>query len=432
MRPRITILATIVAALALAGAGIGLIFAMQRSLVSSRDDAARTRADDLSALARANALPATLPVSGNDDFAFVVDASGNVIASSASVTRNPPHLTHQTSGRTLSLPIDGESIDYRVWSAVAGDKTVFVGSSLDAVEEAVSTVEQALLIGLPVLLVLLAAGTWFVVGRALRPVEAIRSQVADISSKDLHRRVPDTGAADEISRLAHTMNEMLARLQRASERERRFAADAAHELQTPLAAFRTHLEVSLAHPDDGQWRQAADELLHGSQRMEQLVRDLLFLSRNETAPTVTKGWVDFDDIVLTEAARVRAVTRIRIDTSNVTAAPVRGSRDELNRLVRNLLENAERHATTTVKVQLTSDSGNVRFVVSDDGPGVPATEHERIFDRFARVDDGRSRTTGGTGLGLSIVKDIAERHSGSVRLQPQAKGATFVVVLATE
>jgi signal transduction histidine kinase len=427
MRASITILATAVAAIALAAAATGLLAAMERSLVTGRDEAARTRVSDLAVLAQANALPADLPMTDGDDFAMAVDTSGKVIAASANIAQNPPQLTPGPSGRTVnSVLANGEYADYRVWSASAGPVTVYIGSSLEAVEDAVSAVQQALLLGLPFLLALLAIGTWFVVGRALRPVEAIRAQVSDISSNDLHRRVPETGATNEIGRLAHTMNEMLARLQHSSERERQFAADAAHELQSPLAAFRTHLEVSLAHPDPAQWQQTAAELLRESQRMEQLVRDLLFLSRNESSP---KGLADLDDIVLTEAARIRAFTQIRIDTSLVAATPVRGSRDELTRLTRNLLENAERHAATTVTVELTSQSGKARFIVADNGPGIPPGESEQIFHRFARLDDGRGRSTGGTGLGLSIVKNIAERHGGTVCLEPSAQGARFAVEL---
>jgi signal transduction histidine kinase len=236
--------------------------------------------------------------------------------------------------------------------------------------------------------------------------------------------------ADEIGRLARTMNEMLDRLEAASERQRHFVADASHELQSPLTSFRAQLEVALAHPAATDWAVLAADLLADSERMERLVRDLLFLARVDSTPAPPAADpVDFDDIVLDEAARLRAGTRVRLDTSRVSAAPVRGSRDELTRLTRNLLENAARHAASTVCVGLTYSGETAQLVVEDDGPGVPPEQHERIFDRFVRIDDARSRHSGGTGLGLAIVKAIAERHGGTVAVQNGCGGARFVVRL---
>jgi signal transduction histidine kinase len=226
------------------------------------------------------------------------------------------------------------------------------------------------------------------------------------------------------------MNAMLDRLQAASDRERRFVADASHELQSPLASFRTQLEVALTHPAGADWPATASDLLHDSRQMERLVRDLLFLARNGETPTpVPPTPVDLDDIVLDEAARLRAAARVRVDSSRVSAAPVYGSRDDLTRLARNLLENAERHAATTVRVELGIAAGQARLVVANDGPAIPAEDRHRIFERFARLDDARNRASGGTGLGLAIVKDIAERHGGTVHAEDGQGEVWFVVVL---
>ena len=228
------------------------------------------------------------------------------------------------------------------------------------------------------------------------------------------------------------MNAMLDRLEDAAGRQRRFVADASHELQSPLASFRAQLEVSAAHSNDTDWRQTSAALLADSQRMERLVRDLLFLARSdEHASPLPRDLVDLDDVVLEEVRRLRPATGVgvRLVTENVSAAPVPGSRDHLVRLVRNLLENAVRHAVAEVRVELGVTDDVVRLVVSDDGPGVPADDRDRIFDRFIRLDEGRSRGAGGTGLGLAIAAEIARHHGGGVALADSPAGARFVVTL---
>jgi signal transduction histidine kinase len=269
-----------------------------------------------------------------------------------------------------------------------------------------------------------------VVGRTLRPVDAIRAEVADISERSLDRRVPVPRTDDEISRLAATMNTMLDRLHTAAERQRRFVADASHELQTPLASVRTDLEVALAHPANTDWQDTAVDLLTANRRMERLVRDLLFLARSDerTARPPARP-VDLDDIVLSEAVRMRAAGHVHFDTSAVSAAAVNGRRDELTRAVRNLLDNAGRYARSLVTVALASDDGRVTLVVQDDGPGVPPGDRERVFRRFTRLDDDRSRETGGTGLGLAIAMEIIDAHGGAINVEDAAGGARFVIRL---
>ena len=239
--------------------------------------------------------------------------------------------------------------------------------------------------------------------------------------------VPPTD--DEISRLAETMNAMLDRLEAASRRQREFVADASHELRSPLAAFRTQLEVALEHPGDADWTAIAEELLADSDRMERIVGDLLYLARTDALPPEPSATlVDLDDIVLDEVNRLRSHAGVQIDTSQVSAAPVRGSGEELRRLIRNLLDNAVRHARSSVRVELVTNGDEVVLAVEDDGPGVPSEQRQRIFERFVRLDAARS-TDGGTGLGLAIVQAITVRHSGEVSLEPSAGGARLVVRL---
>ena len=445
VRARTTLIAAVVVALALLGAAAALLATLEHALVRSGDASARTRAGDLTQLAQAGALPPSLPVPREEEFALVTGADGAVVAESPG--RSPFQQLNdiQPTGpdpqvwnvREVLEPYGNEREDYRVWAQRAetpqGEFTVYVGYSLESVAETMRTIRRALSIGLPALLLVLGVVIWILVGRALRPVEAIRSEVADISAGALDRRVPVPATRDEIARLASTMNAMLDRLQTASELQRRFVADASHELQSPLASFRTQLEVANAHPETTEWDSMADALLADSQRMERLVRGLLFLARSdEGAEPPAPAPVDLDDIVLEESRRLRPTARVRLHTESVSAAPVMGNRDELIGLVRNLLENAVRHAATTVTVELGQVNGCTRLVVRDDGPGVPPGERERIFERFVRLDAGRSRELGGAGLGLAIAREIARRHHGSIELADNREGASFVVELPTQ
>ncbi|OHV35005.1 hypothetical protein CC117_20395 [Parafrankia colletiae] len=454
VRVRAAAVATLVVAGALAAGAAGLLFTLNRSLVQGHDDADRLRLRDLATLVEAQAIPAVVPVPGDDDVAQVVDRSGRVRAASANITGLPKLASFIPSGsepavRTVNWTLHGERETYRIWAlrvrspartgqttqpAAAGgsDLVMYVGSSVETVQEAVATVRNALFVGLPALAVLSALGTWLVVGRALRPVEAIRAEVADITGDIGERRVPVPAARDEIAQLASTMNDMLDRLHAAAERERQFVADAAHELQSPLAAFRAHLEVGLTHLEAADWPSTAKELLNDSGHMERLVRDLLFLARTENERhrpgRDSMTLLDLDDVVISEVTRLRPSAGVEVDISAVSAAPVRGRRDEVARLVRNLLENAERHAGSTVTVAVLTARHDAVLTVVDDGPGVPPEFREHIFDRFTRLDSARTRGEG-AGLGLAIVREITQRHGATIHLDddPTEGGARFVV-----
>jgi signal transduction histidine kinase len=440
VRARTTIAAAGVVGLALVITAVGLVVFLRLSLVSRVDDVARVRADDVATLARQGALPRDLGVEGDDgNITQVVDDAGRVRAATSGFLAEPSLARFRLAGssaevRTIDdLPFaDGDS--YRVIalpsSTPDGPVTVYVAASLAPADDAVELLQGGLAVGAPLLLVLVALTTWIVTGRTLRPVDAIRAEVADISERSLDRRVPVPPLDDEISRLASTMNTMLDRLDTAAERQRRFVADASHELQTPLAAARTDLEVALAHPASANWTERAADLLAANQRMEWLVRDLLFLARADAGVSRAPARpVDLDDVVLSEAARIRRAGRLRVETGAVSAAAVEGRPDELTRAVRNLLDNAERYAASTIRIELGSDDRDVELVVHDDGPGISPADRERVFQRFARLGDDRSRETGGTGLGLAIAKEIIEAHSGSIAVTDAARGTRFVVRL---
>ncbi|UGQ11575.1 HAMP domain-containing histidine kinase [Yinghuangia sp. ASG 101] len=450
VRGRATVAASLVVCVALAVGAFTLLLILEHNLRSALDRNLTVRTRDLAAVAPGLPEGMAPAAGGEEDVALVVGPDGHIIGASADAYTDaaPPFALFAGADeprlRTLTgHNRDGETEAYRVAAMTAGDgRTVYVADSMEHVSEPVATVRVVLLVGLPPLLALLTCTTWLVVGRSLRPVEAIRAEVADISEHALHRRVPVPATHDEIGRLARTMNEMLARLESAGDRQRTFVADASHELQTPLALFRTRLEVALAHPEANDWPSTARGLLDADRAMERLVRDLLFLARDdESGGDATahrhSAPLDLDVVVLEEAAGLRPASRVRIDTSQVSAGPVRGSRDDVARLVRNLLDNAARHAASAVRVSvaLTPDARSVVLEVEDDGPGVPEEFRPHLFERFTRADTSRARTGGGTGLGLAIVKTIAERHDGTVAVGDRpdgASGARFTVRLPAD
>jgi signal transduction histidine kinase len=314
----------------------------------------------------------------------------------------------------------------RVVQTARGTITLVAEHSLEEVDRSVDSVTRVLVVGVPVLIALVAALTWWLTGRALRPVEAIRAETTAITGSTIHRRVPEPGTDDEIGRLARTMNSMLDRLENASLRQRRFVSDASHELRSPVASIRTQLEVALRKPD-ADWPAVAAKVLAEDERLEDAVGELLELARAEEGAPLDATDVDLDEVVLDETRRSY---RVPIDTSHVSAGRVHGSSAQLARAIRNLLDNAARHAQQRVVVELARDDGRVVLVVDDDGPGVPASDRERIFERFTRLDESRARDAGGVGLGLPMVRAIVERHAGTVSVgDAPTGGARFVIRL---
>ncbi|MER5420727.1 sensor histidine kinase [Streptosporangium roseum] len=301
-------------------------------------------------------------------------------------------------------------------STVDGVVLVQARASLEPAGAALQTLQKLLIPGIPGLLLLVAALTWLAVGRALAPVSAIRTEMADITANDLHRRVPVPRSRDEIARLAETMNRTLDRLELAVDRHKRFVADAAHELRSPLAILRTRLELAPPGP-------LAAEALTDVERIQALTSDLLLLARLDAGEPACHGEVDLGQVAAEEATRARPRPEIRVELEVAADVVVRGSAEELRRLVANLVDNAVRHADSTVTVRLARDGGGAVLDVRDDGPGIPAEHREAVFDRFTRLDEARGRDAGGSGLGLAIARDIAVRHGGGLSVVGGGPGA---------
>ncbi|MGW4691280.1 sensor histidine kinase [Kitasatospora cineracea] len=271
---------------------------------------------------------------------------------------------------------------------------------------------------------------WAVTGLALRPVEAIRGRMARIGAGAFHQRVPVPAARDEIAALAVTTNLTLDRLEHALDEQRRLVADAAHELRTPVAVLLSTLDVALAHPDRADWRAVAERAHTDTTRLHRLTEDLLLLHRSEEQPA-GPATVEWHDLVEEQLAERAFGGERRIRTGPLEPATVPGTEPLLGRVVGNLLDNAVRHAADAITVSLRTVDGRAVLTVADDGPGIPAADRERVFERFVRLDEARSRTDGGAGLGLSLVRGIVEGLGGSAEaVEPSAgAGAELVVRL---
>lgn len=445
MRPRtvrsqVTLTAAAVVALVLTVSALALVATQQRVLTHGIDEALVQRADNIQRDVERGVFGSRLPNEGDpeDSFLQVVAADGSVVAVSDNATGLAAVTLPRTSGEDVTETVEDVALsngDFRVLvrpleGPLPGARLV-VAKNLDDVNESVNILVAALAVSIPVVTALLALLVWWLTGRVLRPVESIRREVAGIRGDDLHRRVPTPESEDEIALLASTMNQMLDRVQVATERQRRFVADASHELRGPLTRLRSTLEVSLAHPETTDPRQLGRELLSDTADLQKLVDDLLFLARSESGSLeVPDDPVDLDDLVLQEARRLRERGRVAVDVRAVSAARTLGDADQLTRVVRNLASNAERHAASTVSFELGERDGRSVLVVLDDGPGIPPEHRESVFKRFTRLDEARSRDAGGSGLGLAIVHEIVARHDGSVTIEDHpGRGARFVVDL---
>lgn len=276
-------------------------------------------------------------------------------------------------------------------------------------------------------LVLFVAGlTWLLVGRALRPVAAMRQEFTEITERALHRRVPVPRARDEIHRLARTMNATLDRLQRAMTRQRQFVADASHELRSPIAAVRAQLELVLARPSRTDWPTAVHKALRDTDRLQAVASDLLLLARLDAQEAPPTAAVDLGALAAEEVRRHPGALTMDGDQEGV--AVVTGSRVQLSRLLTNLADNARRHTRTTVSVSVAVEGGTVELAVDDDGPGIPEADRERVFERFTRLDDARARHDGGTGLGLAIANDIAHAHGGTLTALTSPRGGARLLL----
>ncbi|MFJ8582828.1 sensor histidine kinase [Micromonospora sp. NPDC093277] len=427
--------------------GVLLLGALGWTLQRTIDAEAFQTADAVARLAAEDSLPDPLPVAGGQLRVQVVDAQGRVRAASIDADRLVPMLRSDQlrAGQRQRLLEDGRRVGLsgpvRVVTVPVGTPdgplTVLVAKSMTDVRQSLDVVRTLLLVGFPLLVAGLAVVAWRVVGATLRPVEALRSGAAEITGRAGPGQLPVPAAQDEIQRLAVTLNDMLDRLEASRARQRAFVADAAHELRSPLTNMRTELEVARRLGGATDWPAVAENLLTDTDRLARLVDDLLLLARVDEQsarpaghPSRVVGPVELGELL-------RAVAG-RYPTPPVRVAPspgplwTEGDPGELRRVLANLVENALRHAHGEVLLAVSGPhldppvpgqrgaapaGGAYHLVtVTDDGPGIPAADRERVFARFTRLDDARARDAGGTGLGLAIVRELVRRAGGSVEL----------------
>ncbi len=423
MRLRTSLAATLVIAVALALGSVLLVRLVEDSLIATVAETADRDAEATASL---------LETSGGTRLPEIDDALQQLYAGDelVSTSEDADRLTLPHVDRATRALIDG--VDHvlvaRATTIGGAEYDLRVALPLDDALRASATVSGILLAAVPVLLVVVALLTWFVVGRALRPVDTIRREVDAIGPSELDRRVAEPPTDDEVGRLARTMNRMLARLDGSARAQRRFVSDASHELRSPLASIRQHAELARAHPDRLGDGELAEVVLAEGARLQDLVEQLLLLTRlDEGGLALARQPVDLDDLVLSDARRLRELGSVAVDTSGVGAARLEGDERMLARLTRNLADNAARHATSRVALAVRSTGDRVELAVDDDGSGIPAADRDRVFERFVRLDDGRARDAGGSGLGLAIVAEIVRAHGGSVGVEESPLGGARVV-----
>jgi signal transduction histidine kinase len=431
IRAGTTAVAIVIVAIALVAGAMALLTVLRGTLIDEVKDAAGAQALEVARQLDSGQPPILEVAPSDEQLIQVLGPDGSVLASSRNVTGEAAvaRLRPGDSEQVLT-PLDSEEFMAVAEGAQTSDgpRTVLVARALIGVFETTAVVTNVLLIGLPLLLFVVAVTTWVMVGRALAPVDAIRREVDEISAAQLHRRVPQPDADDEVGRLAATMNRMLARLEDARNSQHRFVSDASHELRSPITTIRQYAEVALAHPDRMTAQELADVVLAEQHRMQGLVEDLLLLARADEHVPLAREPVDLDDLAFEEGHRLRSTTSKRVDTSGVGVARVQGDADALRRVVRNLGENAARHASGRVDITLADLGDDVVLTVDDDGPGIPESERERVVQRFVRLDEARSRDDGGSGLGLSIVDEVVRAHGGSMSITRSPLGGARIQV----
>jgi signal transduction histidine kinase len=433
VRLRVTLLAAGVFAVALIVGAVVLLRSLERVLVDDTRAAAQVALARQAETLRSDGIPASASVVERDGVATLQFGDGGrmfVIAvpegvdpadflTSASVDSSEV-ISQAMIAERLGLP---SRSDVLFDARPVGGALLSTVSPLDDVQATIDRTRQALWVVVPALVLLVGGMSWLLAGRALRPVRNMTARVASIETRSLHERVPEPQSGDEIAELARTMNQMLGRLERASETSRRLVSDASHELRTPVAVMRTELEVSQRDPATD-WSATSEVLLGELDRLQALVDDLLLLARGDEM-SFTRGEVDLDAVVEEVTSRRRRVPVTRVPV----AAVVRGDERALGRAFDHLVANAARAAVTRVAVTIERNGGaQVAVHVDDDGPGIPPEHRANVVRRFVRLDEGRGRDEGGAGLGLAVASDVATAHGGGLTISDSPLGGARVTI----
>lgn len=441
VRWRAALLAALLVACALALGDVVTLSLYRNQLEANLDQTLQQQAADRALLLEQGNDPAVLvTVLQEEALVWIGTPEGEAVAIGGAIfpLENPvPDTIGGVS--TISLlveerkpdEVERERMDLRVGAVSTTDGTLVVlaGAETEAIDETLNGLIWLLALAVPIFGVVVGGVTFFVAGRVLEPVERIRSQAEGIDAQTLDERVPVPESGDEIHDLAVTMNSMLDRLEAHERSLRQFSADASHELKSPIANVRALVDTT--DLGDPEWSRLRSRLVGETDRLRDLVDNLLFLATTEAGRRRKPPHaVELDDLVFNEAELLASTTDVAVDLAGIEPVEALGDRADLQRLVRNLADNAARHATSRVRFVTSTAGPDVELRVADDGRGIAEEDRPRIFERFTRLDEARARDDGGSGLGLSIVRQIAEDHGGTVVVSDaDLGGAEFVVRL---
>ncbi len=430
-----TLVAVAVVVAALVVGAVVLVASTRAELVRGVEALVATRSQDLAQLVETGDVPAVLPGSRSTS-AQVIDSNGRVIAATRDIegqdqivagTPSPDGVTILTVP-TLDLgdhgEQEGESNDdegpYLVAVTAAdtptGQVVILVAGSLAAAEAATTTLTPLLIGGIPLLALVVGVTTWILAGRTLKPVRSMTEEAGQITATDLGRRIPLPGTRDEIQLLGRTLNQMLDRLATSIAAQRRFVADASHELKSPVTSLLTMAEVASNHPERVDTARFAADIHTEARRLALLVEDLLTLARSdEGAMALQPTRFDIGNLIQEETARLWA-TGVAVHLEQAAPVIINADRRRVAQAIRNVVDNAARHARRDIWIETHQTHDQIEILIADDGPGIPEANRERVFERFVRLDEARSRDQGGTGLGLAVVQTIIKAHGGSVQV----------------
>lgn len=427
IRARSVLVASALSMVALVMVGVTSSLAIRYRVQDDAFNHVERIASQWSAATRAGTIPKVLPESGGIHLIQLVDAHGHILAATRDGWERP--------ALSSLRPAPDDRVQRRATGChllVAVRTTTAPGAPVVLAQRPEPTLlrghilEYVLTGAVLALLALVSWTAWRTVGRTLRPVEAIRARLAEITVSDLSLRMPEPPGDDEMARLVRTANQTLDRLDEAVAQQRRFASTTSHELRNPIAGLRAQLEEALLNPDEVDPHESIRSALAVTDRLDAIVGDLLVLARLQAGAQAPRELVDLGLLAREEAPKAsRVPVRVRAEP-NVWVC---GCHIRLARVLGNLVNNAVRHADSAVDVHVTASGADAVLTVTDDGAGIAPADRERIFERFTRLEDGLRRDAGGSGLGLAISRDIAESLGGTLKVEDSPRGARFVLRL---
>lgn len=443
IRKRSVLSAVVVVTFSMLVGGAFLLLVLQSSLVSAAWNDLAVRANDVARLLQEEGIEETRSTLAEDRNSAaqvqIIDEANRVAGWSIRGLRSSPMSTLRPApGRTMTEELsrvpalggDDEILVSARGAELHGKRyVILVAAPLEVQTDTLRTVGLLLLAATPLLVALVAVAVSILVGRSLKTVERIRRQVAEIDGRRLHERVEVPPTGDEIAALASTMNQMLDKLEQSDNLHRAFFSDASHELRSPLSTLVTTAEVASLDQSGRTWLDMQQTVLNESSRMQSLVEDLLTLAKVDSHQLqLDVQDVDLEDVLDAEIKRLRTVSSLQIN-AELEPTRVRGDERRLMQVFRNLMDNAARHAKSTIMVGMERRPGEVVVSVDNDGEIISPEDRNRVFERFARLDASRSSDGGGSGLGLAITREIMVAHGGTVLAAESDGWCRFQVIL---